>query len=466
MRLAFVVLLAACCAWAADPRWSLQTESGDGSLVEPESCHALDQFPGERKELGIIAGRRIIQTIAKEGSLAIKSLLVERSAAQYCMIYRQRYEQDRVIPKDALLLRVGDQTVLATRDRARRADGVLIEHYWSFEPAGPIHIDLGVLYTYARELLPAGHDFYEGYSRGVNLEKRCFIIEVRRDQDRASFTGYIGLKLAISGHRIKVIEGKFHSRMSISCDGISPTIDSRWSLLSVNGKGANLDGPSCHTLAYFSGSPLRFDFERWFFGINDPAALKTETEQRTIGVIAGRRIVQVIQRINGNEAVMKRLLVQRSPRSYCMIYQQQYSPSTVHAGDAYILTFGDQSLLATRDRVDGTGNYYLEHYWSFDAAGPVELDLNVIRQHTKTLLPPGHSIWKGYGLDMKNLCYAMPVWKDTDANCCGTGGEVALKLAIVNHRLKVVDSKYSADGGARCSDLRGAGPGYVAPRDN
>lgn len=224
-----------------------------------------------------------------------------------------------------------------------------------------------------------------------------------------------------------------------------PASDSRWSLLSENGKGSFVLSPSCHPLAYFSGSPLRFDREGWYRRIKNPSDLRSVTERKVIGTIAGRRIVQVTQNINDSETVMKRLLIRRSPNQYCMIFQQQYGGGTVHAGPAYILRLGDQSVLATRDRVDGTGVGYVEHYWTFDAAGPVEVDLSAIREHTKALLPAGHGIWKGYGLDMTNLCYGIGVWKESDANCCPSGGSVVLKLALNGHRIEVVDSRYSPE---------------------
>lgn len=87
--------------------------------------------------------------------------------------------------------------------------------------------------------------------------------------------------------------------------------------------------------------------------------------------------------------------------------------------------------------MSGTGAFYLEHYWAFDETGPCWLDLTVIRNALNEILPNGHGVWKGYGFDIKSLCYRMPVWKDGDSNADPTGGSVAVKLAIKQHQLVV-----------------------------
>lgn len=100
----------------------------------------------------------------------------------------------------------------------------------------------------------------------------------------------------------------------------------------------------------------------------------------------------------------------------------------------------------TRDREDGTGAYYLETYWAFDEDGPIQLNTGIIQQELAKLLPPDHGVWKGYGLNLKALCYRMPIWKKGDANASPTGGAVALKLTIENHLLTIVSKKFDPNG--------------------
>lgn len=48
----------------------------------------------------------------------------------------------------------------------------------------------------------------------------------------------------------------------------------------------------------------------------------------------------------------------------------------------------------------------------------------------KTYLPPGHGIWKGILVDYSTLAGTTRVWRDGDANCCPSGGEIRFRLGI------------------------------------
>src|SRR4029077_10479763 len=115
------------------------------------------------------------------------------------------------------------------------------------------------------------------------------------------------------------------------------------------------------------------------------------------------------QNINDGDLVMKRLLVQRQGSEFCAIYQQQYPAALVQVSSGKIETISGEPVLVTRDR---NGREYNEAYWAFDADGPIPLDLSVINNTLKDLLPPGDEVRGDYGLNIAGLCYSSIVWKD------------------------------------------------------
>lgn len=109
-----------------------------------------------------------------------------------------------------------------------------------------------------------------------------------------------------------------------------------------------------------------------------------------------------------------------------------------------IRTSGNDSLLCYKKRVPGTGNFYIEHYFFFDQQlrRPRLLDLSAIETAITKAVPSGFGVWKGGGLDIAKLKYWHYVWQRGDANCCPTGGTIALALSISDGKIVVVDSRY------------------------
>ncbi|HUS55773.1 MAG TPA: hypothetical protein VMY41_17415 [Thermohalobaculum sp.] len=63
----------------------------------------------------------------------------------------------------------------------------------------------------------------------------------------------------------------------------------------------------------------------------------------------------------------------------------------------------------------------------------------------KSYLPPGHGIWKGLGVDYTTLTGTTTVWRDTDANCCPSGGELWFRLQIAGPELgfEIAEARYT-----------------------
>jgi hypothetical protein len=109
-----------------------------------------------------------------------------------------------------------------------------------------------------------------------------------------------------------------------------------------------------------------------------------------------------------------------------------------------IITVEDTRILAYRTRVPGTGHFYMEHYFVQDPRTglPVDLDMSSIETTLKEILPQGHGVWKGGGLDIESLTFKHFVWKEGDGNSRPTGGRVEIKFKIEGAKLVPVDSRY------------------------
>ena len=219
----------------------------------------------------------------------------------------------------------------------------------------------------------------------------------------------------------------------------------RWALHWSSGKGSFwLDQPNCHSLGYFSSSPKQFDFGHDLYGVK-LAGNKEKVERKSIGEVQGFAIRQILHTIpmEGWDLFIKMILVERRPGEFCEIDNAEYDAPMDSIDPASILDLNSEKVLATRDRVSGNGNFYIEEYWTFDKQGPIPLDQGVIYETLKKLLPKGKDVLNGGGFDIGKLCYAMPVWQVGDAHCCPSAGTVQIKFALENDQLVVVKQKYN-----------------------
>jgi len=219
-----------------------------------------------------------------------------------------------------------------------------------------------------------------------------------------------------------------------------------WALHWSSGKGNFwTDQPDCHPLQYFSTNPKRFDYGQDLFG-RSPTDIKDKVEEKRIGEVQGFSIHQILHTIpiEGWNLFIKMILVERRPGEFCEIYNAEYDAVMGSIDPAYIVEINSEKVLVTHDLVSGTGNFYVEEYWTFDNQGPIPLDQGIIDETLKKLLPKEKSVWKGGGFDIGKMCYAQSVWQDGDGNCCPSAGKVQIKFALENHQLVVVQQKYDS----------------------
>jgi len=222
--------------------------------------------------------------------------------------------------------------------------------------------------------------------------------------------------------------------------------------------------PPCHQLSYFSGPPLRFDRSRelakW-----KPGSYTVETNVALLGSSQRHRIYQVLQDIylkpqageqeSGScgdwpEIGMKRLLVERRPNEFCMIFDEEgeLGPCSeiVRIEPAKLVNMGEPVLL-TYDPLPGNGGYTDDGAWVFDHGVPVSIlspTNESISRALKETLPPGCELRRNRNiLDLEHfriLAAVVPTDESGDRSECE--GAVELELGIKNHKLVVEHGEY------------------------
>lgn len=89
---------------------------------------------------------------------------------------------------------------------------------------------------------------------------------------------------------------------------------------------------------------------------------------------------------------------------------------------------------------DGTGrmNADVLFRWVLDAEHPfTQIDVTSWKADLADQLPPGLAVWKGVGYRWPALMAETSLWQDNDANCCPTGGDAWVSLAIEGDRLVI-----------------------------
>lgn len=221
----------------------------------------------------------------------------------------------------------------------------------------------------------------------------------------------------------------------------------RWAVrVSSDGHAYFIDQPNCHPLAYFVNETSRLNYHHIIVKIQ-PGQTKDEASSRDVGEVDGRKIVQVSHKINDSELFLKMVVVERASAEFCEIYHQEW------LGDGFynevlpvdFVKVDSQTILETADPESGNGNWFDEHYWTFDKDGPIDLCVTEkIREIEKQLLPKDSGVMNGGGFKVQDLTYDTPVWGPGDGHCCPTGGNIKIEFVLKDHHLTLLAQNYEA----------------------
>ncbi|MGH9487719.1 MAG: hypothetical protein ACRD04_09055 [Terriglobales bacterium] len=213
--------------------------------------------------------------------------------------------------------------------------------------------------------------------------------------------------------------------------------------------------PACHALAYFSGSPLRFDlhgsltFERSYRrGNQPPLAMSYRDTRALLGTVAGRKIYQINQSVTlgspgASPLRARRIVVERTPGQYCLIFQTRQG--TLRMLNPVKLTARKgHTFLVADDPVSGNGGLSDIHAWVFDRGRPYYLDFGaVIGQTLRRTLPSLFEYPVEAVLRPQELSYTADVSKPSDRLHAPTGGYVSIQFAVHGHTLTVASAKFT-----------------------
>lgn len=211
-------------------------------------------------------------------------------------------------------------------------------------------------------------------------------------------------------------------------------------------KGETMDTPIPHPLSWWTRNPLRLDASGDLM-IGIPASdgelvtsrdYQVNQETKSIGTIAGFRIMQILTTIHPGHRVIasgwaadgepasqwKSLLVQAGPGDeYIEIYKLQAEGGLYQAmKPAVIYGDGPEAILGTYDPDSGNGGGCDDGYWWFDKAGAHEVDFSPLDQAIIRVIPHNGSY--------NHRCYALLPEKEalqswvqaTDVACHACGG--------------------------------------------
>lgn len=105
-------------------------------------------------------------------------------------------------------------------------------------------------------------------------------------------------------------------------------------------------------------------------------------------------------------------------------------------------SIGDQPYIAVPGRHGGTGAFNADHLWAVMPGYALrDIDIWSWQAGAAGHLPAGLEIWKGVDFDWPGLSARTSLWRESDANCCPTGGEAHLLFAIDDDTLVLREAR-------------------------
>jgi len=199
-----------------------------------------------------------------------------------------------------------------------------------------------------------------------------------------------------------------------------------------------------HTLRWFTSHLPNFDSEVAWRVKNESGWDHINAVVTPVGIFHQRDVAYILFSIPSKAQPVGKLVLIGNPGQFRPVVwiladtEIEFAPSA-------IVPIPNATVLVNRDRVSGTGGFYLEDYFLFDDGSEVPVNLRfteVISAELKKILPPGRAVWKGGGFDIESLHYTQGVWKEGDPNCCPSAGKVDIQFAIKDNEAVVVNRTY------------------------
>lgn len=105
---------------------------------------------------------------------------------------------------------------------------------------------------------------------------------------------------------------------------------------------------------------------------------------------------------------------------------------------------GEALYVAAKGTQVGTGSANADLLFRLDGDHWTEIEIEGWKTALAEALPDGLGVWKGVDYDWPDFLATSSLWRDEDANCCPTGGEVLMNLAVQGTSLRLAGVQVQA----------------------
>jgi hypothetical protein len=130
-----------------------------------------------------------------------------------------------------------------------------------------------------------------------------------------------------------------------------------------------------------------------------------------------------------------------------------YTSTEGEAEPPRLVDNGEDIILHFPARTAGTGEGNADSLFLYRTGAWVNIGMNSWKTELRTRLPEGMGLWKGVDYDYYGLSSYFPIWRDSDANCCATGGNAYAVFKIVDDRLKIDTLDFTPDAAVQVKPL-------------
>ena len=145
----------------------------------------------------------------EQSSRALKMILVERKAGEFCEIYHEQGEAIMLTVDSSDIVDVGPEKILATHDLLSGTGNFYNEAYWAFDKNGPIRLDLSLVDETVGNLMPSGMDVKKGGGFAIRSLTYEASVYKEKDPNCCPSGGTVYITFALKNHKLVVIEKRF-----------------------------------------------------------------------------------------------------------------------------------------------------------------------------------------------------------------------------------------------------------------
>jgi hypothetical protein len=120
-----------------------------------------------------------------------------------------------------------------------------------------------------------------------------------------------------------------------------------------------------------------------------------------------------------------------------LLFERVRDIGAYRARPPQIVSHEGRTILYLPIEVDGTGHFNESEYYLREAGVWQRIEAEGWKEELKRRIPAGLGLWKGIWPDVTTLKAEAGLYRDSDANCCPSGGTARIQLAIRRRRFVI-----------------------------